>query len=392
MLKINSIIPSTPGKVYLKAKEDNVPVYLLRLGLDNMTNNAATYSIARLCKSGDKSWSKEIITFFDNSKRIIQRYFLTNGVNEKMSVYEYPDGVTRVVTSKKFIAPDKDNEIYTSSVKNVLGRWVDFKQEVQKIFKPPCASSNGKFFPKVYIKTTEYENPISGNMRKITFIDYPVKAASASGLKRVISGRMTNNNGVINLFDVKKSDNLDLSLDDEFLKFRFAGVRNDEGLEALTKYFLNKRGLAPLKVCVAPSSISLDKRDLGWFSLGDRTIRFTQELKNRPSLFSVNTSAHEVEHAFQYSMIGRLGKGRSSYETEALLKQGDLDLEGVREALKYVTARDNYPRDLSAESLRHNSEYMKKNYMERKAREAGKAAEEAFMADMKNYVFFEIFS
>lgn len=395
MVKLRPISFNATGVIpsFRVPKEGNIYHFLPETGevaLERgfkIPDSIKNYDITKVRIDGKVPVFKEIITFLDSSKRVVQRYFLTNGVNEKAKFYEYPDDKTKLITTKKFVLPPNLCEDISAGAKNLLGKWVEFTQEFQRVVKFPELQTKNKIPSKVYIKKTEFRE----NYKDVTCCEYPLNLGLESGSKKVVNAKLTVNNGDLDISDVKMSDNLNLSLSDKFLKYRLAGANKSEGLIALTKHFLREKGLDKLSIVIEPSSWHIDEEDLGSFSLKSRAIRYNDNLGRKPSVLSVKTAAHEVEHAWQYSQIGRLGKGVSSYETDALFTLGDLPSEDVSEGLKYVIARDAYPRNISPNELAKNPLY-KNNYMEVKARQAGDAAEADYVRDKKNYEFFENFT
>ncbi len=394
MMKITPICSNIKGKI----PEIRVPadghIYHLsssgEVGLEKgfrVPDEVKTYSISKVRIMGEVPVFKEIVTFFDSAKRVLQRYFLTDGVNEKLYLYEYPDENTKIIKRKKFQLPENVGNDVSSGAKNILGHWEDFIEEFQRVIKFPQQEKNGKIPAKVYIKKTK----LGRNSREITCTEYPMNLGYENTAKKVVSGKVKNVDKELLLSDVQVSDNLDLSLDDKFMKYRLVGVNTNEGIVALTKYYLRQKGIAGLKLSIEPSSWLVDEGDLGYFSLNSRAIRYSKILRTQPSILSVKTAAHEVEHAYEYSLIGRLGKGCSSYETDALYTLDFLPLKDIEEALRYVDARDNYPRNLAVNELRNNPLY-KYNYLEYKARLAGDAAAEEFCKNSNNYNFFKNFS
>ena len=105
----------------------------------------------------------------------------------------------------------------------------------------------------------------------------------------------------------------------------------------------------------------------------------------------VRTSAHEVEHAYQYCQIGRVGKGYSQYGKNSRKIYGKIEgLQESMEAYKYSIASINYPKLTDEEDLSKNMDYMN-NYLEIKAREAGERASNEYRekgAEFNKQFFF----
>ncbi|MCM1338926.1 MAG: hypothetical protein NC191_04585 [Muribaculaceae bacterium] len=333
-----------------------------------LSKDACEFSYVKIGKESDSSFSKEVITFFDNSGKLLQQIFKTNGEDCAKRSYSYLGENSRRI------------DIFS-------GDGVKTSSEFQKI----RVENNDKqlLTKRVNYLRDENNNPVLD----IVFTHFPKIKDLRTHPKLVASAKVVERLGQTVLTDFKKSGfhgTFDVSKNDKYLLFRFLGLNTDEGLLAITKRFLKEKNIFRLKLNIRPSSGAIDSNSEGGFSVIDRAINYSPDLKQKSPLEVVNTAAHEVEHAYQYSQIGRLGKGRTSYETDAMRLLGDLEMEDFSEAIRYANARYNYPRISPGEDLSKNKAYLT-NYLEVKAREAGKEAEDKYVkANMQNYLFFDL--
>lgn len=82
--------------------------------------------------------------------------------------------------------------------------------------------------------------------------------------------------------------------------------------------------------------------------------------KSGPTDVIVATAGHETDHALRHSLIGRLGAGRTRYETNAWQVLGPLSIEELEEAIRCKMGREKY---VSPET--NYAEYHE-NYLEKK--------------------------
>ena len=331
-----------------------------------LSDDIGTYSYVKVGKISDNAFFKEVMTLYNKAGEIVKRIFRTNGSNTAVRQYSYPEEDRRIIEFYNGEGRKLATEIQTCR------KWID--------------NTLKKFLSKrINYLTDENNNPL----REIIF------TLVNEGHKKIASAKILDKDEKKFFFDFKKSgfDNSDsVSKKDKFLLVRFLDPRSDEGLEYLTRMFLNQKHLSKLKINIFPNSFSVSSDSLGYFSPDKRKIAYSPELRDESILSAVNTVVHEVEHAFQYSQIGRLGKTRTTYEMDAYLRLGDLEHEKIEEALKYADARDNYPRfnDFSELSEAQKTEY-RENYLEVKAREAGLEAEQLYIkSNVNNYLFFDV--
>lgn len=373
---------------------DNVDVTSIDRKVWLPPKEASSFSLVQVGKKSDSNFIKEVMTYFDKDGKIIERLFRQDGINTKQRLYSYGDRSREIIT-RDFVHP-KVAKGYTISnaLRNLGGSWRKKISELQIIEEYPNLAKSidpkyeGKNPIRLFTKKVEYANADDiDSVRKFRFTHSHINLGVQNpSEKKVISGTIYKNGNKIELNDVQKTDNLDLNLDDKFLKYRFVDPRSDEGIKLISDYYIKQKGLEPLSIRVFPSSGSIKESDtLGYFCNGE--ICYSKRLQNMGSKESIDTAAHEVEHAYQHAQIGRIGKGNTRYETEAEHLLPEIKDDEIKEAVKYSIARDVYPRTNKVWS---NPLY-RDNYLEVKAREAGEKATEEYCADDNNFRFFDAF-
>ena len=351
---------------------------------------AVEYTYVNIGKKSDLSYKSEVLSFFDASGRIIQRYFRKGGQNTELYTYDYARN-KRTIEKSRLKTSHINKEFITPELANIAGRWVKESTEPQIIYKfIRDLVRKGKEATMVLSKKVQH-NPQNADVERITFTRYPINLGfEPKTNKQVVSGTITHHSTDIELTDVRQSGNIDIDLRDEFLKYRFIDPRSNEGMELMTRQFLREKSLDDLGIFVSASNKQVPKNSSGYFSVWDQEICYSPNIKAGDASAAVNTAAHEVEHAYQHSLIGRIGRGYTKYETNALQKFGFPDEAERNRAVYYAMARDDYPKLSETEDLSQNIRYMN-NLLEVDARKAGKAAEENYRKYRANFEFFEQF-
>lgn len=336
----------------------------------NLPGNADSFSYVKMNKISDNSFEKEIMTYYDNLGRLIKRIFRTNGLNTKKHEYTYQK-IGRTIDYYDGEGKKLSTEL------QIMRRWAD-------------NSPKRLLTKRINFLTDENNNLI----REIIFTRFP-KCGEPQEIesKKVASAKLCSFKNKKFLFDFKThgfEKSFEPSRKDKFLLLRFLDPRSDEGLKYFTKELLKKKNLDNLRIKILPNSNSVSDNSMGYFSVWDRIIAFSPKIKEKVTFWGVNIAAHETEHAYQYAQIGRAGRGKTSYETDAYKYLGDLsNLDEIFETVKYANARFDYPRLSDTEDLTKNFRYMN-NYLEVKAREAGEKMAEAYRnSNVNNYMFFD---
>ena len=385
--------------LYLKPKSDYKliskinSVDISKLNKDkhwNIPSDAVNFDYIVLGKKSDPEFSREVLSCFNENGDVISRCYRDNGINTKRRLYSYePD--KRIIKSQVYDTSRVLEESWrVPNILNMCGRWNLIFTELQNI-----RHLNG-FFRKgktPTLMTTKRVEPLTEDSKRYTFRQFPINLGfDKKPNKRVFSAVLTRTKEGINLSDMKQSENLHLDFSDKFLLARILNPHSEEGLTELTKSFLKERGLDSFNIGIVPNCPKVSQNSDAYFSNMNKEICYRTGLTKEYVLSIVDTVRHEIEHAWQHFMIGRIGKGKSQFETEALQKFGQpKNPEDTAEAVKLAVARDNYPRLSDTEDLSKNIEYQT-NYMEVKAREAGNKASKEYTQPKDNFIYFEQFN
>ncbi|MGN0030580.1 MAG: hypothetical protein ACI37Q_01335 [Candidatus Gastranaerophilaceae bacterium] len=367
----------------LTTKSENLPVSesmnkAIGIFLPNVT--ADTFSYVSIGKHSDLSYRHEIMTFYDKCKRVILRTFKKDDNLYKMRCYRYGLDNDAIIATYKSI-PEKAN----SSSDDLQMVSVEYRRVTS--IKSNTFSENNPSPQRVSIKKVEMSDFNGKANEEITFLYTPFnRGVGKPSDRKFLKGTVVFENDNVSLNNIEKSDNVKLDFDDKYLTVRFLDPRTEAGIKVLTGQLLKEKSLDKLKLKIV-ANCELDEGVEGSFSSDLRTIflkNFTEYCFHEDA---VNCSAHEVEHAYQYSLIGRLGKGNTSYETDAMNINGELtDINEINEAVRYSIADTNYP---STGRTNDNPLY-KYNYLEVKARQFGEKIADEYENSL-NYDFFEEF-
>ena len=382
---INGIIKNIPSdfKLITKIKGANISE-ANKNKFWRIPKNAITFDYVEIGKNSDADFSKEIISFFDETGKLISKTFRENGRNIRQRLYRHEE-------NKKFITDmifdtTRITEKVSDMVHNLGGVWRKKSEETQWITKIPELPKNGKIPTELHTRKVNY-NPQTETIDTITLTQYPVNLGIGHFRKSFITAKFEQYLGKPKLKQATFSKNLKLDFEnDKYLKYRFLDFHTEEGIAAFAKGLLEEKGLDILRIKVYPNSPKVQKNNFGYFNPYMREICFSDTLTQKDLYLPeiVDSIAHEVEHAKQFSLIGRRGNGNCDYEFDAFEKLGELKTsEEKEEALKYFIAKGEY------------SEFGDKytnNYLEIKAREAGLKTATEFQFPKENFDFFEPFN
>ena len=337
--------------------------------------NATTMDVVRIGKKTDSCFKRLVVSLYDENKKLLQRLYSDNGVLTKVRKYEIDDfDEYRKITTEKFSADNRFKPI-SRVVENIK------KETILKKFK-------GIFPTRLYVKRCEYDSTLKNPL--VTFLKTHRTVLETPENKKFVSGRIVKTSDGVNLVNLKKSDNLDIDFSDKYLKYRFLNPKSVEGLETYTRDLLKEKGLDKLGIDIYPTT-KMGAHGEFCSPLGciGYNRDFSAPMSTYTSASAINTAAHEVEHAYQHAKIGRIGKGRTSYEIRAMQELGEItNMEERAEALKYSIASEKYPtKNVNSD----NPDYYY-NYLEIKAREAGEKAEKEYRNNFENYYFFRHFN
>ncbi len=398
-IKTNSITPKVveqvvdacsvkPLKDYFAIKNENVPILELDANNFPSPSEAVTFNYVKIGKHSDSEFSKEIISFFNEKHQLIQRYFREGGVNVRKQDFINNSIFRTIVT----YLPDKEDTTlaeYGVRMFNKLGQWVKKSTESQNVKTFSfMVGGKEKDLHSIHIKKVNYDHVDGNEIRRITLTKYPTKISSDTQ-KQVLEGTFVLKEDTFELSDVQKSENLDIDFDDKFLKYRFLGMRTFDGMKYLAQKLIKESGLEKLNILIKEnpkSFMELDGRG-GYFSPTSGTLEVSNAAM-LPDDCVVNILAHEIQHAYDYALIGRLNEGDTVYERAALDVLGGLkDSDELLDALCCMKAKENYPR----QNLTLDNPLYKYNFLEVRGREAGENTADEYRTSSDNYFFFTEF-
>lgn len=210
-----------------------------------------------------------------------------------------------------------------------------------------------------------------------SFIEYPhiIDGKLNGSSKKVLSFEVNSNNFTVNTKHVI-AENVVFPKKDSFLALRAYGI--NDAKKIFTNYFLNKYNLKKLDIFVDtnynPQTEKEEKNLIAFFSWCDGSINFNKhyKIKSKEKLF--NTVRHEIEHVRQLFLDARnTGGKRTEWQTLIFEKFGRIRNKKLKqEANRCTKSIDNYV------SYDEDFERYKKNYIERKADNAGFIARQKY--------------
>lgn len=348
------------------AKED---IKILKMLKCEIPEQADTFSIVKIGKKDDKSYEKNITTFYSDGK-IIHRTIEDSDGNKLIREYKYTGYDIKGSNSRgRNVTQKALNKITGDFETNLIEKFTTYKFE-----------KDGK------IKLQISKNEINDNIINATVTEYPLTGYKQrfKCLKKVLGLKLEMINEFPHIRETFETPNVKFSTNDKYLPFRFI-LNPETKLKALTKLFIKEKDLDKLKIKVEISE-DIEENTGGYFSDYEGKIAYNKFCFSP----AVKLASHEVEHAYQYRQIGRLGKGRNQYSKDSRNLYGRIEnFEDSMEAHKYAVASENYPEIKKGEDLSKNPDYMN-NYLEVKAREAEKKAVDEYykMGESINKQFF----
>lgn len=339
-----------------KFREDKTTLY-----------DVVTFSKARIIKKDDPNFYREIVSFYNKENKLVERRISGSNINPKIKTYKRdysvaPDGINTYGTNTTFVQTLEKNPVTKD--------WDIISNEERYLYAFLDNTKNSKYAQKLHINRNIFEGT---DKIHAEITEYPMTLGfEPKFAKKSLKADLNIKKGIPEIEHLESTSNLNIPEKDKFLAFRL--LIGSTKQEALARYFLKQKALSNADISIVTDRCRVPKNSSAIFSSADKLICFKEVNKySHP----VSTAAHEAEHAYQHAMIGRLGCGKTKFESECKKFYGEIkDKRLIDEAKKYAEARDNYPYLTANEDLSKNFLY-KNNYLELKAREAGaKAAEE----------------
>ena len=336
-LKIDAapVIRNT-GNFILLNKTKKISVLDFKL-LSYNTEKAETFNVVTIAKKDDPDYRKKITTFFSKEGEILRK------------VFEITNQPTVIRNYEQRYIPSKDNTV--SKFRKIVSKSFDENTcrykldsvEEQKVLK---TENDG-------IKLQINRNVVNDSYIDASLTEYTKSVNKKFNPKenKVLSMKIALLKDRPKIFDIF-SKNIKRPKKDRFLPFRMIFDDNLKKL-SFSKFLLKEKGLDSLNILIQFSN-----------RLGDDIAAYFSEFENAlvynpfAKCDSVKLVAHEVEHAYQYSQIGRLGKGKSKYAMQSLALKGEItNPKEKNEALRFLVASENYPRIIGNKLIGKQPEY-----------------------------------
>ena len=367
--KVKPIIPKDK-KYYLIEKIENMPIKKFPNDSWSIPKDAVTFKQVKIGKTKDAEYRRNITSFYNKDNKIIRQFQSGTEIPITCKEYSYEDKLTK---NEKLIRIKRIQTEKYLPIDGVMD-WQITSDVEQLVNTDLNKKKNHTFAQKITIKKTKYNVNSKGEKFTTVYTEYPFNLGfePKKNLK-ILGANIEMQNGIPYITGTIESPTVKFPENDKFLAFRF--LNRERKQESLARYFLKQKGLERAKVEVETGNELVPENAAAVFSHGYGSIYF----KEIPQYTSpAKSAAHEAEHAYQYSLIGRLGEKDSEYEKRCFRVFGQLPTSAKREeALKYQEAKSKYPKIDDIEDLSKDEEYQN-NYLEVKAREAGRKAKKEY--------------
>lgn len=332
-------------KYVLLEKAENMNVKNSAYSL-SAPEGAETVSVVTIGKRGTDTLYKTITAYFDKNKKLLRKQISGNGINIRRNYETTGNNVAKL------------RKIVTEKFNDDVCAFEPVQIEEQKTYKLTDRKNSST-------KLTLFKNVIDGDVIHSTITEYPFNGHGALRyLRKTLGLDLEFRKDIPYIVSTFETSNAKFPVSDRFLPFRFI-LDEKKKLHSMTKFLLKEKGLEKLNTEVYFSD-KVGKHTAGYFDDTTNEIVYNPEAKSHVA----DLSAHEVEHAYQYSQIGRIDKGYTQYARKAKkLYGGIIDDKSRLEAHKYAVAAQNYPKMNNDDKPSEIPGYTN-NYLEVKAREA----------------------
>ena len=358
----------------LLQKTECIPISKYPDDLWGIPEGAKYYTVVKVGRKDNPNFKREITTFYDD-KNIISRCRKGTGIRNQIRSYQcFSETVNDTVNTR----PKHSNTriIRTEEYFPEKREFLPIQEEEQYIYNNTFLDKDGvqKKSTKLHINKNKYSYDYDVPIIHSTMTEYPENYNREPQIsKKVLGADMIIRKNIPFIVGNKNAVNVPFPQNDTFLPYRF--LMGEQKQISLTQYFLKEKHLENLGINIYVSPYEVGENAVAHFDPEDGNIVFKEVYRKK---HPVRTAAHEAEHAFHHSMIGRLGKGRTNYERKCERNLEPLStIEEIEEGFKYLIAKENYPKLPKSGDLSQNMEY-KNNYLEVCARNAAKKAGEKY--------------
>jgi len=330
------------------------------------------YTRVLIEKRDNRNERKEIISFYD-SKNLVQRFISGSNINPQIKTYEYlkeapnidvkADETTKIVKTKELF-----NE-----------KWQDVKEEEFYIYKKKRGKRK-KDSVKLHINKNEYFYSNDVTTVNASMTEYPENFGKETNSdKKQLCANIKIINNRPEILNISASENISFQNDDKYIAYRFLLGKNKQF--ALGQHFIDKKGLGDVGIKIKISKKEVAENAAAHFDYINGALVFKKIYR---TYHSVGIASHEAEHAYQHSIIGRLGKWSTNFELMCYKILGKItSFKEMSNGYKYLLAKENYPKLSLTENLKKNQDYME-NYLEIKARKSEEDAKKDYSKGRKS--------
>ena len=287
-------------KYYLIEKIENMPIKNFPQDSWDIPKDAVTFKQVKIGKTKDSEYKRNITSFYNKDNKIIKQFQSGTEIPSTCKEYSYESSFSK---NEHFIHIKR---IQTEKYLPVSGitDWQKTSDVEQLVNFDLNKKKNYKFSQKLTIKKTKYNINSQGEKFTTTFTEYPFNLGfePKKNLK-ILGADIEMQNGIPYIMGSIESPTVKFPENDKFLAFRF--LNREQKQEALAKYFLKQNGLERANVEVDTGKDLVPENASAVFSHGYGSIYF----KENPQYTSpAKSAAHEAEHAYQYCLIGKIGR------------------------------------------------------------------------------------
>ncbi|MCR5265730.1 MAG: hypothetical protein K6E29_03955 [Cyanobacteria bacterium RUI128] len=354
----------------LLEKTEKLPIESFKESNFEVPEGAVSYTLVTIGKKKDPEFKRQVVTFYDNAymiQREIQGTDYPKKVRNYIELWKIENGFRGPFTRKRDI---------TTKQMNPQTNKLELRQEEQQFVYTDISPWN-YIYPEGFRRTLHINKNVHDTVdgEKIvhsTITEYPSPLSIINDKNKVFSADISFDKGIPKVKQINEETNVDYPKNDKFLPYRLlVGEQKEISIE---RGYLKHRGLDKLNIDVRFSPNEVSPNAEAMFDCDKSAVIFKKVTKGSP----VEVAVHEGEHAYQYSLCGRLGKNTSRY---GLMCQKELpeltDVKQIEEGFSYVIAAEKYPKTSPNENLRNNREYWY-NELEVRARKKSKRIKELY--------------
>jgi hypothetical protein len=380
------------GKKVIKQKKHTLlrrtgvlPIYQYRKKIWEVPQSADMFKIVKVAKTDNPKDYTEIVTFYDRIGNIIRKCKSGTNVTPQIKDFEYSHRklvnifsghswaeVTKI-TTRELINPPNIKKYKKSDLKKLRDGQKWQQTLIEEQFEAIIVLKT--VFNRVLTIIKNKFNPNQPSKMHAEIVEYPlIKSRGAKTIqkpasKKVLALEIETKNDIPHIVSVADNTNVKITKKDKFLPFRFYLDKATKYV-VLSKHFLKAKGLEKLNIKILTNQ-KFNDETAAFFDTHTGELLYSNECTND----IVKTVAHEVEHAYQFSLIGRAGGDF----TDFVKKCGKLlprikNENRFQEIIEYLQAYIKYPQRKNFDDISIYRKAYRENLLEVKADKAGDIA------------------